>query len=686
MILVPWTLFKLVLILIAFIGAGCWWPRVTLLRSPRLSPLLFAAVIGAGLLASLTAVAGFCHCLTVELILPVAAAAVASGVLCLYRTYRRGAHYQMMVMVSDARDLHTADARAKVHKQVLASAAPTDRLRPLHITLLAFTVLILCYMFTGVFAPDSQQDSQWYHLSVARAWIEHNSLDAWLEVYPSNYNLLDSALYAAVLLVTNDSVDCAGVQWLFGVCGILLCGAFAFEWYGRRAAAWAVFLTTTGLTSSAWFVPMHTGNDLIVMTFMAAGLLLTVDELFGRPTNDGIKPRPLVALIPKRWGSFDFHGMDRMAAIGLCLGFALATKISALGWAMPSWLILIVIATTRKTHRLPVHRAVWMLGWIGLPCIVWLIRNAFIGCGNPIYPIGRGALPLRPGWEYLATRFTYLSNVYPLTADGICELAAEFRKRFDAFFSNAGPLFIVHGLTALILLPKFFKLKIGGILGFIGFMQWAVLFWLRGSDELVRQFGQTQSVVFVGSALLLTKFEDAGILKQYRGALKSAALYAAVLLIACSVTFRQWRWSTMPSNNWKFRPILADADRLAYLRGCVYTRARIDLYRELNTVLPNDAKVLVSDSNFPFYLERPYFWCDDDINYPELLAAHGVTDADGVRRFLQEKGISYVVAKPGLLPPAWKANLTPMTALKHEDAWQVIDAEDSPTTYGLRER
>ncbi|MDD4280118.1 MAG: hypothetical protein PHX74_10335 [Candidatus Sumerlaeales bacterium] len=659
--LVPWALLRLGLIIVTCVGAGCWWPRVTLLRSHTLTAILYSAILGIGILGSLTAVLGYCHLLTLNFILPLAAASFASGVLYLLATIRGADH--PIRMVADLRFMRRHirhKRRSQSIRAVRRRVVPSDRWSWLHYSLFAVTAILLLYMLLGALAPDSQQDSQWYHLSVARAWVFHNTLETWMEVYPSNYALLDSAFYAFLLSLSTDSTNCTMAQWFFGALGISLTGVFAYEWFGRRASAWAVFLAATALTTTSWFVPMHTSNDLMVMMFMTAGLLLTIDELYGRPASDGLRVQPL-------GGNSDVapdpFGMDRMAAIGLLLGFAVATKLSALGWAIPSWFLLVGAALFRRRGlpALPWRMAIYCCGWMGIPCIILLLRNTFIGCGNPIYPIARGLIPLRPGWEMLATRFTEINDVYTPTLTGLQAMLSNLPRHFSVFLNSASPQVVFTLVIALALLIYARRLPVAAALSVVGLAQWFVLCWLRGEAELVRQFGQTLSVIFVGGGFLLTRVEDSA---RFTRRIRLTFLLLLVALFAGNAVKRQITWGMMPANHWQWRPILSEADSLAYLRACTYTGPRIDLFRELNATLADDATVLVADGNFPFYLERKYYWCDDDLSYVKLLADREITDGAGVRAYLKGRGITHVVATPGTLPLSWQENLTTMTNVR----------------------
>lgn len=658
---------RLCFIIVTAAGAGCLWPRVSLLRSRNASTVIFSILNGLGILGTLTALAAFFSVLKLPVVLPVVCASFATGCVFLWHVWRG----RSVIRVVAHRSSATVRGSGSVKHKLRLLTRSTDRLGAGHIFLCVLVVAFLLFFLSGALAPDSQQDSQWYHLSVARAWIFHNSLAAWPEVYPSNYSLLCSALYALALLIGNDSVDCSLIQWVFGALTVGASALFALEWYGRRAAMYCAFFVVTAMAGTVWFVPMHVSSDLAVSAFMAAGLLLLVDELFGAPLTTGCRAQPVPLHIKQPSVAaevpLDPFGINRLAAAGLFLGFGLACKLTALGWAMPGVLLLLAFALVRrnKLHRLPVRRAVWVLGWVGVPCILWVLRNTFIGCGNPIYPLARAVVPLREGWELLGLRYANVNNVYPFSLHGFMQMVSESSVRFDCFFSNASSPVIVHGLAVVTLLAMLvLRPKVRSslpqtaiALGYIGVLQWGVLLCLQGRVELVRMFGQCLAPVMVVAGWMVVQFEESGAVSVR---LRRVAIGLLVVAVCVPVILRQWQWSTAAANYWDFRPKLTATDRMDYLRKCPYTARRIDLFMRLNKVLPADAVVMVATGNFPFYLERKYFWCDDDITIPGEYAKRGIDTAPLVRNKLRELGVTHVVADEPELPPYWLELLSPL--------------------------
>ena len=115
---------------------------MTLLRSHTLTAILYSAILGIGILGSLTAVLGYCHLLTLQFILPLAAASFASGVLYLLATIRGADH--PIRMVADLRFMRRHirhKRRSQSIRAVRRRVVPSDRWSWLHYSLFAVTAM-----------------------------------------------------------------------------------------------------------------------------------------------------------------------------------------------------------------------------------------------------------------------------------------------------------------------------------------------------------------------------------------------------------------------------------------------------------------------------------------------------------------------------------------------------------------
>ncbi|MCX7717645.1 MAG: hypothetical protein N2111_04475, partial [Candidatus Sumerlaeaceae bacterium] len=379
--------------------------------------------------------------------------------------------------------------RAWIAQRGSAATAPVAQpLSWLQIALVVACALAAINVTLNALAPDCQMDSLWYHLSVARAWVEWDCFDAFATVFPSNYSLLHSVLYA-IALTMGDEIHCALIN---GLCGFICFGSAALYsrlWFGRPAAVWCWYLCATAYAAHTWFAPFHTGSDLPVAMFSTTGLLTAVHVLFGLPAGAGASGQ--VRQSQRLW-----------CLSGFLLGCALAVKITTLGYMIPAWFGLCLWAVWRRPHlrwATPAALALTLL-----PFLPWAVRSALYGCGNPIYPLARWWLPVREGWEILLRNPSHLS-VFPPTWQGLLQSMEFWPQKFQHMAYTRSPGFILHAavVSALVL-----RHPLARVFGAIALAQWGAQFWTVGTNELARYFAQCFPVIFPAVAGAVAWFED----------------------------------------------------------------------------------------------------------------------------------------------------------------------------------
>ena len=490
----------------------------------------------------------------------------------------------------------------------------------------------------GALAPDTSQDSQWYHLSVARAWLQWGRTFAWPYVFPSNTALHQSAIYSAVLSIGNE-IDCSVLYAAEGFLCHFTTSYFAARWYGRAAGIWAWFLVATAMATNCWFVPIHTGNDLTVAMFSTAGLLLGIDLLF--PNSDDLLP----------------HKRSSFILPNVLIGFAVASKITALGYAFAPWLLLCAWGLVKR----PAMRAaiVTSLPLALLPFACWGVRSVLLGCGNPLFPLLREQWPLRAEFEPLR-KYAAVNSLYPFNLQGLLLAAAHAGEKlqFAVMAGSAG--FILHAGSILGFTARDSKLR---CIALISLVQWIVLFWTAGFSETIRYFAPFFPVAFVAVAAALAKLGQ----QSARPALPQVALAAVALVLFSSYAQKQWNWSRIPNIGRSYRPVLTREDRATYIARHDYGLDNYPLYDWMNKHLPAQSTILFGDTSYPFYVDRKYIWADPEINIMHEFSS----DPPALTARLQSTPINYVLATPTDAAAApWGSILSPVS--------------DAPTPAGLR--
>ncbi|MBX7243950.1 MAG: hypothetical protein K1X53_00525 [Candidatus Sumerlaeaceae bacterium] len=602
--LVAWYLARLCVLVVVFIGAGSFWPRFRGRGRNPWPPITFAMALGMGWIATAFVVLGFGGW-----ICPLSIGGI--GVACLLR---------------GVWELKSLRPTGKAGRNI------TWPRTALQWIAFAVSLLVAVNGFIGALAPDSQQDSLWYHLALGRQWSLWNRVVAWPELYPSNFTLHNSALYGAILTF-GDEVDCSLVYALQAIVCYSFAAHFARKWFGPGAGIWAWLLCATAHAGHVWFVPINTGNDLGVAMFATGGLLLTVQEFFHKSR------RP------------DFGNLQVAAIL---IGFASVTKMTALGYALVPWLALVSWGTARRRES-PFQSFACILPVIIAP-VAWGIRNVVWGCGNPIFPIFRELLPLREGYE-IAVRSSGFNSIFPPTPSGFLAALGDLPKKLEFAGQGHSSGFIIHAAVMFGLAAKRAEHR---ALGLVALLNWGVYFWTQGNQETVRYLGMAFPAVFVSAAGLLAWFERQ---RSISPATRSFGLGALTLLVAGTFAARQYEWGAHNTIEWRYRPLLTSVDREKYLARRDYDLANYPLYEWINRNTPGDGNILMLDIAHAYYVNRRCRWADQDLTFAGYLQKGvGISTEDEVRDWLGQNKIAFVVAYPENAAVApWRNILTTAT-------------------------
>lgn len=530
----------------------------------------------------------------------------------------------------------------------LKFSTPRHHIAAHHFVLIFVSVLIAVNVTIGALAPDASQDSLWYHLSCARAWLHWHVPQAWPTVYPSGYNLHGSVIYAFALAI-GDEVDCSVLYAVFGFLTLLGSALYAREFFGARAALWTWFLCATAYGTYVWFVPINTGSDLTAAMFATMGMLSALDSL-----------------------RFE-HGSPRQRAqlhsAGWFLGWGIVTKLTVLGYAVFPIATLLAAGSFAQFLRLlknggstwpqarrSMTQLLVFLCLIAIPMLFWGVRSLVYGAGNPLFPLFRDLLPLKPEFD-IARRNLGINTMYPLTLRGLSLALQSIPNKLTFAIMARSPGFLLH--AALMATVFFSRQKLWREIGVIAALQWLVFFWSAGYYETVKYFSVSFPSAFVFVAAALVRFEDT---PKVAPRLKHFALLGFVAVLSWVYAARQFEWGNYETVNWPYRPILRQADRLAYLATKPYQLENIYLYDAANRYLPSDAVVLFPDNAYPFYLDRTYLWVDDDLDLFQYLSSLSVSSAEDVRLYLSDRRVTHVIMSPQRLAqlPIWQGVLEPV--------------------------
>lgn len=612
---------RLGLFLVAAYGAGRFYPRYGWRELPWFKRNLLALINGLGWLGFLALLAGLIRLLTPTVMKVILGSSLVYGIYRL-RSELRGLSSKSFVW---------------------------NRLPRLYFGLIALSILAGLNVILGALAPDAAQDSLWYHLACARAWLWWHAPYAWPTVYPSAHTTHASLLYA-FCLSWGDEIDCSLLYAATGFFTFAIAAHYASEWYGSRAAVWTWFLCATAYATYVWFVPINTGNDLTAAMFATAGILGTISFLTRCPSNN-------IRRIELRFAA-------------LALGWGSVTKLTVAGYALlPVWMLLVLVYLAKlwrnghgKTniagHNIVCIGMKELFGFLALslfPFFLWSLRNLSYGSGSPFFPMFRDLLPVKPEFE-IVRRNMAINTLYPLSLHGGLSALASLPSKLQYAAMARSPGFLLHAavvFTSLIFGRRDPRYRLAGILCA---MQWVVYIWSVGFNETIKYFAVIFAPAFVFLSPLFVKFEDLASISRE---LRQLSLGAVAVLLAGIYAMRQWEWSNFETVAWGYRPILSHDDRLRYLCTKPYQLVNIYLYDYVNKTLPKDATVLFPDNAYPFYVNRRYLWCDEDLDFFSYLADLGVTSSEDVALYLSDHKVTHVIASPENIKkhPEWECFL-----------------------------
>lgn len=496
----------------------------------------------------------------------------------------------------------------------------------------------------GALAPDAQQDSLWYHLSCARAWLHWHKPYAWSTVYPSSYHLHGSMLYTFALAF-GDEIDCSLLYAACGFLALLSISLFAKRWFGGRAALWSWFLCATAYATHVWFVPINTGSDLIAAMFACCGGLTLLDVL-GRGELLRARTKLYMAGCLLGWGA-----VTKLTVLGYFIVpltfFFLASTIGSLWGKLGQW------ATTKS--RAAEVGSQWLAFLVPLliPFSLWGVRSLVFGAGNPFYPLFRDVLPLNPEFD-VTRRNISVNNLYPFSGEGFALMISSLPRKFEYLITARSPAFILHAGATLVGLAT--RNRLWRLMGLLGIWQWGMFLWSAGYNETVKYFSLCFPIHFVFVGALLVRFEKTSRLSE--SSKRLSLLFFAVLLAYVYIS-RQVEWGNYETVSWRYRPVLRREERIAYLRSKACQLNNIDLYMEANRRLPSDAVVLFPDNAYPFYVDRRYLWTDEDLDFFQYLENLGVRDETDLRLYFADHRVTHVLASPQNIAtrPIWRSLL-----------------------------
>jgi hypothetical protein len=445
-----------------------------------------------------------------------------------------------------------------------------------------------------------------------------------LEIFPFQMNsvmpLSSEALSTVILLAGG----CVAVTTFYAVATAWLCTVL--PWLGRdlmgRGGWWAGLVFALMFGSLCAVAPMPSKNDNLAALHML-GLGILVWEVHLR--------------LRARRGQDILDGR-RLVGFGAVAGFVAAASVTSKLTSAPFVLPLAVCAVLLVArHR---GRVAWtVLGvavlagfWAVLP---FAVRNVPLGV-SPLHPFGAAWFPGTPLLEP-ALRISATHEVYPLSLVGLRAMLADLPEKVHLTLASRDillPILVVSLLLGLLDWRR--PPLVVALVSILGAL--AAFAWMKGFNNIGRY-------LVTAYPLALPVVAWMGRELARRGAPRMVVL-VTVLMVAIGAhayVSKQWAWATAGTIRWSFRPELTEAQ----VREVARFREKGSYYLLLTDArahIPEEARVMLVDIVYPFYLQRRAIWADEASQplIPDWFRGRPESEWSAA---LKEAGVTHVLAR-----------------------------------------
>ncbi len=437
--------------------------------------------------------------------------------------------------------------------------------------LLAIVAAHLVLNFVAALAPPTGVDSLVYHLAVPARYLRDGGMHVLPSIQQSNWPLAVQMNFLFGLWIRDGSTAQLLNSWALGLSALGLFGIV------RRSGSAMVGLLAVALYMSISDVVY--GSSVALIDVMGTLFLLL----------------SFIAVIA--W--LDRSGDRWLVLAGLFGGLFAATRISNAGWVLGLGLAIVLYSTYReRSFRWSVSiRPMAIFAVCSLVVAVpWYLRS-YIYTGNPVYPFLYdvfGGKYITAGEAAYRASTAFLKTIGPRSIEGFLSLPWAMTTDPSQYRSGVlGPIY----LAALPFL-FFYRRSLPGWVGFaLVFMLVAMPIWYMTYTRLRSMLVVVALLSALAAIALVALIRHGGAPRPLRAAaLASVGLW---LLVGLAINLRAHGDAILAVTGIEDRDAYADAR----LRETGFNWYRD--FQELNTLLPEDANVLILDTR-GYYLDRDY--------------------------------------------------------------------------------
>jgi len=494
-------------------------------------------------------------------------------------------------------------------------------------TLAIYLVFILILAFFQCLTPPTAWDSQVYHLTGPKLYLQAHRLPVDIDIPYLGFPPLLEMLFTAGLLLKGDIVARL-IHYAYGFLTLLALFAFAGRYFNRKVAwlSMAIFYSVPSLVLISTWAYVDLG--LIFYEFTAFSALIRWLE-----ARD------------KRW----------LALTTILCGLAMGVKYTS--FILPITLALIIALKVRPEGLKEMAQALLLFGLLAIVVASpWYLKN-FFSTGNPFYPFFFGGTywdEFRAWWYSRAgTGLAFTAPWRLLVAPWeMTVLGIQGTESYDA---TIGPILLtVIPLLALVwrkIAPE--ERRVIGYAILVCLIQY--LFWL---------YGVAQSALLVQTRLLFPIFALLALLAGY--------IVDKLALLTKQAFSLQWFVTTVLLLALGLNAVssalhfISDSP-LPYLAGFEskesYLTRHLGLYYttvvHINENLPPSAKILFLWEPRSYYCQRDC-WSDALLDKFKHLT-YKYHDAEGIAEYLHREGVTHLLLYQTGLEHILEAGFDPIT-------------------------
>ncbi len=484
------------------------------------------------------------------------------------------------------------------------TAASPRLARVAEVALGVAVAVILGALFIHTLRPDISWDTNVYHLTLPRLFLEHGGFYAVPQNVYSHWPLATQLLYGAALALQGP-VTAKLVHFGFGLATL---GCLAVL-TGRQAAAFAVALFL--------FNPVVLYEMRIAYVDLASAFFLSM---------------ALVA-----WKQAESSGSERMwRLIALCCGMLVAIKLNGL-FGPISLLLALAVVTYRtrgtdaqppQTARLTLRRSALVLGICFTFGVVWLLKS-YLLTGNPVYPLfwetfggpewSAQLAEQHSRWQQSIGRGRDLTDYLLLPL----RVITESDRGYDNFDGAISRVWLLALPVALLGAWRDRLSRVCVLTVLALFVSWSA------TSQQTRFLIPALALLSIASARELSH-----LLASVAANLRASIQLAAAAGLAVALFMASWVY---------VRQVPGLVGDLVIHGDQLPERVEHPVYRFIDDQLPKDARLLLLGTNHGFYVRRP-FVADSFFEASQIIDRfRHLPDRAGAREELGRMGITHVL-------------------------------------------